>query len=237
MTLVAAADGSALGNPGPAGWAWVVDDQRWAAGGWDHATNNQGELTAVIELLTQASDEPSLKILLDSQYVLKSATVWIPGWKRKGWRKGDGKPVLNVELMQQLDALLEARRAAGHKTEFEWVKGHAGHELNERADKLAQAAARAFQAGNAPDTGPGLEGATPTPEASVTEARAAEGSTPAASQDAPTLFDDALETAELQQQFLPSPDLRLTVWRRADTNEVARFVLEQRLGDGWYEVS
>lgn len=156
MTLVAAADGSSLGNPGPGGWAWYIDDDRWASGGWARATNNQGELTAVIELLDAASDEPELKILLDSQYVLKSATEWIPGWKRRGWRKSDGKPVQNAELMQTLDALLEARRAAGHSTNFEWVRGHAGHELNERADKLAQAAARAYQAGGEPEAGPGL---------------------------------------------------------------------------------
>ena len=91
MTIVAAADGSALGNPGPAGWAWYVDDDRWAAGGWPSATNNQGELTAVLQLLraTKATGEP-LHILCDSQYAINACTTWLAGWKRKGWRKADG---------------------------------------------------------------------------------------------------------------------------------------------------
>ena len=164
MTLVAAADGSSLGNPGPGGWAWFVDDDRWASGGWPRATNNQGELTAVIDLLEQAEQVEDLRILLDSQYVLKSATEWIPGWKKRGWRKGDGKPVQNAELMQQLDAALESRRAAGFRTEFEWVRGHSGHDLNERADQLAQRAARAHQDGRTPDAGPGMRGAPPSVE-------------------------------------------------------------------------
>ena len=104
MTIVAAADGSALGNPGPAGWAWYVDDDRWAAGGWPRATNNQGELTAVLELLraTAGAGEP-VHVLCDSQYTIKACTEWMPGWKRKGWRKADGKPVLNVEILKELD--------------------------------------------------------------------------------------------------------------------------------------
>ena len=108
MTIVAAADGSALGNPGPAGWAWYVDDDRWAAGGWPRATNNQGELTAVLQLLraTKGTGEP-LRILCDSQYAIKACTEWLAGWKRKGWRKADGKPVLNVEIIKELDAELQ----------------------------------------------------------------------------------------------------------------------------------
>ena len=135
--IVAAADGSSLSNPGPAGWAWYISDDAWAAGGWEHGTNNMGELMAVLDLLRSTShvDEP-LKILCDSQYVINSLTKWLPGWKRKGWRKGDGKPVLNVELMKELDAEL-----AGRDVTFEWVKGHAGHPENERADQLASAAA------------------------------------------------------------------------------------------------
>ncbi len=104
MTIVAAADGSALGNPGPAGWAWYVDDDTWAAGGWPHGTNNQGELMAVIDLLDSTAHlDDDLRILCDSQYVINAVTKWIPGWKARGWRKADGKPVLNRELLERLD--------------------------------------------------------------------------------------------------------------------------------------
>lgn len=155
MTITAAADGSALGNPGPAGWAWYVDDDHWAAGGWPRATNNQGELTAVLELLraTEGSDEP-LHILCDSQYAIKACTEWLAGWKRKGWRKADGKPVLNVEIIQLLDEALTGRRVT-----FEWVRGHVGHEMNEAADVRARAAATAFQQKAPVPEGPGWPGA------------------------------------------------------------------------------
>lgn len=155
MTIIAAADGSALGNPGPAGWSWYVDEDRWAAGGWTHATNNQGELMAVLQLfLSTAHTDDDLLVLCDSQYVINSVTKWMPGWKKKGWRKGDGKPVLNLELLQRLDAAL-----AGRRYRFEWVKGHAGHELNEAADARARAAAEAYARGGHPDSGPGYPGA------------------------------------------------------------------------------
>ena len=97
--IIAAADGSALGNPGPAGWAWYVDDGCWASGGWPHGTNNMGELMAVLDLLQQTAhlDEP-LRVYCDSTYVINTVTKWMAGWKRRGWRKGDGKPVMNVEL-------------------------------------------------------------------------------------------------------------------------------------------
>ncbi|WFR84693.1 ribonuclease HI family protein [Arthrobacter sp. Y-9] len=159
MTITAAADGSALGNPGPAGWAWYIDDDTWRAGGWPHGTNNQGELMAVLDLLRSTahrSDEP-LKILCDSQYVINCLTKWMPGWKRKGWRKADGKPVLNVDLLKELDAALKGRNVA-----FEWVKGHAGHSLNEAADDRARAVATAYQrGGKSIPSGPGFPGAQP----------------------------------------------------------------------------
>lgn len=156
--IVAAADGSALSNPGPAGWAWYISEEIWAAGGWPHGTNNMGELMAVLDLLQSTAhlDEP-LRVLCDSQYVINSLTKWMPGWKRRGWKKGDGKPVLNVELMKQLDEALR-----GRDVEFEWVKGHAGHRMNERADELARAAATAFQKGVAIDAGPGYPEAAPS---------------------------------------------------------------------------
>lgn len=166
MTIVAAADGSALGNPGPAGWAWYVDDDRWAAGGWPVATNNQGELTAVLQLLraTKGTDEP-LRILCDSQYAIKACTEWLAGWKRKGWRKADGKPVLNVEIIKELDQELQGRDVT-----FEWVRGHVGHEMNEAADVRARGAATAYQQRTEVPHGPGWPGATvtepdPLPEA------------------------------------------------------------------------
>ncbi|MBW4041757.1 MAG: ribonuclease HI [Acidobacteria bacterium] len=152
MTITAAADGSALGNPGPAGWAWYIDADRWAAGGWPHGTNNMGELKAVLELFrATAGVDDDLLVLCDSQYVINSVVKWMPGWKRKGWRKADGAPVMNVELMQHIDAALQGRRYR-----FEWVKGHVGHELNEAADERARGAATAYQRGSAVPEGPGF---------------------------------------------------------------------------------
>lgn len=164
MTITAAADGSALGNPGPAGWAWVIDDAQWRASGWPRATNNQGELMAVLDLLlaTAHRAEEPLHVLCDSQYVINSVTKWMPGWKRKGWRKADGKPVLNRDLLERLDAALQGRAVT-----FEWVKGHAGHPLNEVADDRARAAATAFQAGREPNAGPGIAGAERSPAVDV----------------------------------------------------------------------
>lgn len=152
MTITAAADGSALGNPGPNGWAWYIDDDNWAAGGSPHGTNNQGELQAVLELLraTAGTDE-SLLIMCDSKYVIDSITKWMPGWKRRGWRKADGGPVLNRDLMEALDAAMQ-----GRDVRFAWVKGHAGHDLNEAADERANAAAKAYQQKQEPRRGPGF---------------------------------------------------------------------------------
>lgn len=159
MTIIAAADGSALGNPGPAGWGWYVDDDNWAAGGWPHGTNNQGELTAVLDLLRQTAHlAEDLVIYCDSQYAIKSVTEWMSGWKKRGWRRADGKPVLNLMIMQALDAEMTAARAAGRRVEFRWVKGHAGHELNEAADRLANGAAEAYARGAEPEPGPGIAG-------------------------------------------------------------------------------
>ena len=157
MTITAAADGSALGNPGPAGWAWYIDEGTWRAGGWPHGTNNMGELKAVLDLLeaTAVDADQHLHVLCDSQYVINSVTKWMPGWKRKGWRKKDGKPVLNVELLQAID-----RALVGRSVEVEWVKGHAGHRMNEAADRRANAAATAFSKGQDPAVGPGYRGET-----------------------------------------------------------------------------
>ena len=158
--IIAAADGSALGNPGPAGWAWYIDDDHWASGGWAHGTNNMGELKAVLDLFeaTASRPEAKLRVYCDSQYVINSLTKWMPGWKKKGWKKSDGKPVLNRDLLEALDQAL-----TGRDYEFIWVKGHAGHELNEKADSLANGAARAYQEGREPAHGPGFGAAVEAP--------------------------------------------------------------------------
>lgn len=137
-----ACDGSCLANPdGPTGWAWVATDGRSDSGGLANGTNNIGELLALINAL-EAHPDTALHLQLDSQYVLNSATKWIPGWKRKGWKTASGKPVANVDLMRRLDELLRAREEAGIPTTWEWVRGHNQHALNEEADRLAGEAAR-----------------------------------------------------------------------------------------------
>jgi ribonuclease HI len=154
--IIAAADGSALGNPGPAGWGWYVDDDCWASGGWAHGTNNMGELMAVLDLLQQTAHlDDELLVYCDSTYVINTITKWMAGWERRGWKKGDGKPVMNVELVKALDEAMQ-----GRTVRFEWVKGHAGHELNEAADRLATAAAAAYKAGRDPEAGPGFAGSS-----------------------------------------------------------------------------
>lgn len=151
MTTVVAVDGSALGNPGPAGWAWYVDENCWAAGGWPSSSNNRGELTALLELLkATASTNEELHVLADSQYVINSVTKWMSGWKKRGWRKSDKSPVLNADLMQAIDKAI-----TGRKVSFEWVRGHSGHPLNEAADDKARAAAKAYQHHSSVESGPG----------------------------------------------------------------------------------
>ena len=151
MTTVVAIDGSALGNPGPAGWAWYVDENCWAAGGWPNSSNNRGELTALLELLkATAPTNEELHVLADSQYVINSVTKWMSGWKKRGWRKSDKSPVLNADLMQAIDEAI-----SGRKVSFEWVRGHSGHPLNEAADDKARAAATAYQRHSSVESGPG----------------------------------------------------------------------------------
>ena len=225
MTIVAAADGSALGNPGPAGWAWYVDDSCWAAGGWPHGTNNMGELMAVVDLLEQTeaaglAGEP-LKVLCDSQYVINTVTKWIPGWKRKGWRKADGKPVQNLELVQRLDELV-----AGRNVVFEWVKGHAGHELNEAADLRARAVATAYQRKSAAiPTGPGWAGAAmPGADAS---AKASPARAVAPADPEPALFDAAPlrdEPATDEETVVRLETSLLTAEVRADASRLAELL-------------
>lgn len=175
MTLIAAVDGSSLGNPGPAGWAWVVSDDIWAAGGWDKATNNIAELTALLRLLEDSAEagfaHEDLLVYADSQYVLNSVTKWMPGWKRRNWKKADGKPVANREILEALD-----RALVGRDIKFEWVRGHDGHDLNEAADLRARAVSEAYRSGAKVATGPGFTNRI----ASRTAFRAAEKKRPAA---------------------------------------------------------
>lgn len=166
MTITAAADGSSLGNPGPAGWAWYVDEDTWDAGGWPQGTNNLGELTAILRLLEATAESgDELHILADSQYAINVVSKWRLGWKKRGWTKADKKPIKNLELIQEIDRAMEGRRVT-----FEWVKGHAGHRMNERADDLARACAEAYQAGRTPEPGPGFGGGASRGTASANQA-------------------------------------------------------------------
>lgn len=155
MTITAAVDGSSLGNPGPAGWAWVVSEDCWDAGGWPSGTNNLGELNAVLELLKATAQaglaDQELHILADSQYAINVISKWSPGWKKRGWVKADKKPIKNLELIQEIDRAMQGRIVT-----FEWVKGHAGHPLNERADDAARLCAEAYRDGRDIPTGPGF---------------------------------------------------------------------------------
>ena len=184
MTITAAADGSSLGNPGPAGWAWYVDEDTWDAGGWPKGTNNLGELTAILRLLEATAETgEELHILADSQYAINVVSKWRLGWKKRGWTKADKKPIKNLELIQEIDRAMEGRRVT-----FEWVKGHAGHRMNERADDLARACAEAYQAGRTPEPGPGFGGGSSRGAASARPSEHAQAA-PASSVSAPTTED------------------------------------------------
>jgi ribonuclease HI len=129
-------DGACLGNPGPGGYAAVVSiagDEQIIVGSDTATTNNKMEMTAAIKALEAVPSSLPIVIHSDSQYVINGATKWIKGWKAKGWRK----PVLNQDLWRQMDGLLK-----GRKITWQWVKGHAGHEQNERVDGLANAEAQ-----------------------------------------------------------------------------------------------
>ncbi|RWZ82349.1 RNase H family protein [Glutamicibacter sp. HZAU] len=204
MTIIAAADGSALGNPGPAGWAWYVDQDNWAAGGWDHGTNNMGELQAVLELFraTEHLPDEELKILCDSQYAINCISKWMPGWKKKGWKKADGKPVLNQDILKELDQAI-----SGRKYTFEWVKGHAGHELNEAADGHARAAATAHQQGTAVEAGPGYTAGGSASSCSPAETEAAPAPAEETAATPEPGMDIAAAAYELEQGFL-DPQIR-----------------------------
>jgi len=129
------ADGACKGNPGPGGWGVLLragGREKEMFGGEAQTTNNRMELTAVIEGLRSLSERSKVSVYTDSQYVQKGISEWIHNWKRRGWLTADKKPVKNVDLWKALDEV-----ATGHAVEWHWVKGHAGHPGNERADALA----------------------------------------------------------------------------------------------------
>jgi ribonuclease HI len=129
-------DGACSGNPGPGGWGAILawnDHERELKGGEPHTTNNRMELTAAIAALEALTRPCTIDLYTDSQYLRSGITTWIGSWKRNGWRTADRKPVKNIDLWQRLDGLLTR-----HEVHWHWVKGHSGHDLNERADRLAR---------------------------------------------------------------------------------------------------
>ncbi|MCO6384960.1 MAG: ribonuclease HI [Vannielia sp.] len=146
--LYAYTDGACSGNPGPGGWGVLLQAKEGAAvvkerelkGGEAATTNNRMELMAAISALESLNRETEITVVTDSAYVKNGVTGWIHGWKRNGWKTASKKPVKNVELWQRLD---EAN--ARHRVTWKWVKGHAGHPENERADELARAGMAPFK--------------------------------------------------------------------------------------------
>lgn len=131
-------DGACKGNPGPGGWGALLsygDHERELCGGEPATTNNRMELTAVIRALEALKQRCKVKLHTDSQYVQKGITEWIDNWKKRGWKTADKKPVKNQDLWQRLDLATHK-----HKIHWKWIKGHSGHEENERADQLANRA-------------------------------------------------------------------------------------------------
>jgi ribonuclease HI len=128
-------DGACRGNPGPGGWGVLLRSkgkEKELFGGEAATTNNRMELTAAIRALEALKRPSRVQLYTDSLYVLKGISEWLPGWKRKGWMTADRKPVKNVDLWKRLEEL-----NAVHAVEWKWVRGHAGHPENERADRLA----------------------------------------------------------------------------------------------------
>lgn len=146
--VTVATDGACKRNPGPAGWAWVTADGRWGSGSLAAGTNNIAELLALLNALTRFSDVPALTLEIDSQYVISSYASWMDGWSRRGWVTSSGEPVANVEIMKQLLAARDARRAAGlPDVALVKVKGHSGHILNALADIKAVGASERGEKG------------------------------------------------------------------------------------------
>ena len=140
-TVEIATDGACKGNPGPGGWGALIrfgEVEKELSGGERLTTNNRMELTAAIEALNALTRPCAVTLSTDSRYVMDGLTKWIHGWRKNGWKTADRKPVKNAELWQALVAAAER-----HQVSWTWVKGHAGHPDNERADRLASDAAAA----------------------------------------------------------------------------------------------
>jgi ribonuclease HI len=138
-------DGACSGNPGPGGWGAILSfggHEKELKGGEPHTTNNRMELMAAIAALESLKRPCAVDLYTDSEYLRGGITGWINGWKANGWRTADKKPVKNIDLWQRLDAALGA-----HHIQWHWVKGHAGHAMNERADQLARDGLVAARAG------------------------------------------------------------------------------------------
>jgi ribonuclease HI len=136
-------DGACLGNPGPGGWGAILlyrGEENELSGGEPETTNNRMEMLAAIIALESLTRPVSARLFTDSTYVRDGITKWIHGWKKNGWKTAAKKPVKNVDLWQRLDSAAEK-----HFVDWQWVKGHAGHPENERADDLARAAAETFR--------------------------------------------------------------------------------------------
>lgn len=130
-------DGACSGNPGPGGWGAILryrGKERELSGGEPDTTNNRMELMAAIRALESLKRPVAARVHTDSKYLMDGITAWLPRWKARGWKTADKKPVKNVDLWQRLELALEQ-----HRVEWEWVRGHAGHPENERADELARA--------------------------------------------------------------------------------------------------
>jgi len=136
--IVIHTDGACSGNPGPGGWGAILewgDHKKELKGGEPHTTNNRMELMAAISALETLKRPCAVDLHTDSQYLRDGITKWIHGWKKNGWKTAEKKPVKNVDLWQRLEQALSR-----HTVRWHWVKGHAGHDLNERADELAREA-------------------------------------------------------------------------------------------------
>ena len=136
LKVIIHTDGACSGNPGPGGWGAILDyngTRKEIYGGEQETTNNRMELKAAIEALNVLKRACAVEMHVDSQYVKDGITKWIFGWKRNGWKTADKKPVKNLELWQALDEAITR-----HEITWHWVKGHAGHPENERADELAR---------------------------------------------------------------------------------------------------
>lgn len=161
-TVTVATDGAALNNPhGPAGWGWFVNENCWAAGGFKKASNQAAEMFAVIAALRAVPRGYPVVVRTDSQFVINVATKWMRGWKKPDgtWAKADGSEPANLKLVKALDAAL-----AGRKTQFVWVKGHSGDNMNEIADRICSAAANAVKNDQPVVSGPGWTGDSSSPK-------------------------------------------------------------------------